>query len=96
VTFDTFKGVSLLIHAQLGDNNYPAIGAGVFNEDGRNSGTVGLNGDTYVSGVKPGEKLTIKWGPKADQQCVLPIPASVGNQQTGMGYQELTLQCQKL
>lgn len=96
VTFDTFKGVSLLIHARMGDNEYPAIGAGVYNQDGRNSGTVGLNGDTYVSGVKPGEKLTIKWGQNASQQCVLPIPDSVGNQQTAIGYQELTLQCQKL
>lgn len=96
VTFDTFKGVSLLIHARMADNEYPAIGAGVFNQDGRSSGTVGLNGDTYVSGVKPGEKLTIKWGQNANQQCVLPIPASVGKQQIGMGYQELTLQCQKL
>ena len=96
VSFDTFKGVSLLIHARLGDNGYPAIGAGVFNESGRNSGTVGLEGATYVSGVKAGEKLTIKWGPKADQQCVLPIPADVGDKQAAMGYQELTLQCQKL
>lgn len=40
VSFDTFKGVSLLIHARLGDNGYPAIGAGVFNAAGRNSGTV--------------------------------------------------------
>lgn len=96
VSFDTFKGVSLLIHARLGDNGYPAIGAGVFNAAGRNSGTVGLNGATYVSGVQAGEKLTIKWGPKADQQCVLPIPANVGDKQVAMGYQELTLQCQKL
>lgn len=94
VAFDTFKGVSLLIHTRLASGDYPAIGASVFNAEGRNSGTVGLNGDVYVSGVKPGETLSVKWGEKAGQMCILPIPQSMGNQQTSRGYQDITLQCQ--
>lgn len=95
VAFDTFKGVSLLIHTRLANGEYPAIGASVFNDKGRNSGTVGLNGDVYVSGVKPGEKLRVKWGAGADRQCILAVPESIGNQPT-MGYQDVTLPCQGL
>ena len=94
VAFDTFKGVSLLIHSRLANGDYPAIGASVFNAEGRNSGTVGLNGDVYVSGVKPGETLTVRWGTTADRQCVLPIPESIGHQQVIKGYQDISLECQ--
>ncbi len=94
VAFDTFKGLSLLIHTRLANGDYPAIGASVFNAGGRNSGTVGLNGDVYVSGVKPGEALTVRWGPNAGQQCILPIPQSLGNPSSVQGYRDIALECQ--
>lgn len=96
VKFDTFKGISLLIHTRLDGGDYPAIGASVFNAEGRNSGTVGLNGDVYVSGIKRGERLHIKWGAQADEHCQLSVPDSIGERQTYQGYQELTLPCHGL
>ncbi|WP_392421315.1 fimbria/pilus outer membrane usher protein [Edwardsiella piscicida] len=94
VRFDTFYGVSLLIHSHLNDGGYPAVGASVFNPQGRNSGTVGLNGDLYVSGAQPGEKLTLRWGNQPGQQCTLALPSDLSMRNTTAGYQELTLPCQ--
>ncbi|MGY0162915.1 fimbria/pilus outer membrane usher protein [Edwardsiella tarda] len=94
VRFDTFYGVSLLIHSHLAQGGYPAVGASVFNQQGRNSGTVGMNGDLYVSGVQPGEKLTLRWGNQPGQQCVLPLPHDLPPLGKTAGYQELTLSCQ--
>lgn len=95
VNFNTFYGHSLLIHSRLADNSFPQIGASVFNSQGRNSGTVGMNGDLYVAGIAAGDKLTVKWGDGPADKCYLQIPAKLDAQTKTMGYQELTLTCQR-
>ena len=95
VNFNTFYGHSLLIHSSLPDHSYPQIGAGVFNAQGRNSGTVGTNGDLFVSGVASGEKLTVKWGEGPTDKCSLLIPDNLAKQTKTIGYQEITLTCQR-
>lgn len=95
VNFNTFYGHSLLIHSKLPDNSYPQIGASVFNSQGRNSGTVGMNGDLFVSGISAGETLTVKWGEGTADKCLLVIPEKLDAQTKGVGYQELTLTCQR-
>lgn len=95
VTFNTFYGHSLLIHSSLPDHSYPQIGAGVFNARGRNSGTVGMKGDLFVSGIAAGEKLTVKWGEGPNDKCFLLIPDKLADQTKTSGYQEITLTCQR-
>lgn len=93
VNFNTYYGHSLLIHSASPDGAFPGIGASVYNAEGRNSGTVGLNGDMYVSGVKSGEVLTIKWGEHENEQCRIAVPANLPPQGKNKGYQELNLLC---
>ena len=95
VNFNTFYGHSLLIHSKLPDNSYPQIGASVFNSQGRNSGTVGMNGDLFVSGISAGETLTVKWGEGTADKCLLAIPEKLDAQTKGVGYQELKITCQR-
>lgn len=95
VNFNTFYGHSLLIHSKLSDNSYPQIGASVFNAKGRNSGTVGMNGDLFVSGISAGETLTVKWGEGPIDKCLLVIPDKLAAQTKTSGYQELSLTCQR-
>lgn len=94
VNFNTFYGHSLLIHTHNPNYPSPPIGAVVFNDQGRNSGTVGLNGDLYVSGVKAGEMLIAKWGTEREKQCELLIPRTLEGESQSLRYQELTLVCQ--
>ena len=95
VNFDTYYGNSLLIHSYLKDKTYPQIGSVVFNSEKRNSGTVGMNGDMYVSGVRTGETLTVKWGEEALNQCRIKVPENLPALKEGQGYQEITLLCEQ-
>ncbi|MEN0617365.1 fimbria/pilus outer membrane usher protein [Klebsiella indica] len=95
INFETYYGHSLLIHTKMNNGLYPNIGATVFNEKRRSSGTVGMNGDAYVSGIKSGEKLTVKWGDEPLEQCQIKVPENLSPQTKGQGYQELTLVCQQ-
>ncbi|MEL8209579.1 fimbrial biogenesis outer membrane usher protein [Escherichia coli] len=95
VNFDTYYGYSLLIHSHLKDRTYPQIGSVVFNSTQRNSGTVGMNGDMYVSGVKAGEVITVKWGEESLSQCTIKIPRDLPVQTEGQGYLEASLLCEQ-
>lgn len=95
VNFETFYGHSLLIHSQLNDGSNLQIGATVYNEKHRNSGTVGMNGDLYVAGVKAGERLVVKWGDGPTEQCQINIPDNLAPQTKGQGYQEISLTCRQ-
>ncbi|MBW7983756.1 fimbria/pilus outer membrane usher protein [Enterobacillus tribolii] len=92
VAFDTYTGHSLLIHTRMANGDTLPIGAVVFNEAGRNSGTVGLNGDVYVSGIKPGEKLKVVWG---EHHCRLTMPGDLGDDAATTGYREISLTCNR-
>lgn len=91
VTFETRSGQSLLLHLTLADGTYPGIGATAFNDRGRNMGTVGTNGSSYISGVNSADRLTVKWGESAGEQCQIVLP-ELEKLKTA-GYQELSLTC---
>jgi outer membrane usher protein len=95
VSFETHVGQSLLVHSRVGDNNVPPLGANVFNAAGKSSGTVGTNGDIYVSGVASGERLLVKWGSDPSERCSLLVPELAPVAEQSMGYQELSLTCVK-
>lgn len=95
VNFETYYGHILLIHSQFSDGSTPQLGATVYNEKHRNSGTVGMGGDMYVAGIKPGETLTVKWGDEPTKHCQITIPGSLPPQIKGQGYQEVSLVCRQ-
>ncbi len=95
VKFETHTGQSLLVHSKLLDGSVPPIGANVFSSDGKNNGTVGTNGDIYISGASAGDRLLVKWGSDAGDSCSLVVPELKSATEQLMGYQELSLTCGK-
>ncbi|EON4444270.1 fimbria/pilus outer membrane usher protein, partial [Escherichia coli] len=82
--FEVLKGQRLFAVLRLTNNSYPPFGAIVLSEKGRELGIVSDEGLTWLSGVNPGEKLSVNWDGKvqchsyitteihADQQLLLP------------------------
>ncbi len=95
VKFETHIGHNLLVHSKMIDGQVPPIGASVFNADGRNNGVVGMNGNIYVSGVMEGENLLVKWSDNIVDSCSLSVPHLQPITKKLIGYQELSLICQK-
>lgn len=96
ITFETYKGESVLIHSKLADNSVPPLGATVFAADGRNSGLTGPDGDIFISGVSGGDKLQVKWGDAPEEQCQLTLPELNEDSSLAVsGYRELTLPCRQ-
>ncbi|WP_250318646.1 fimbria/pilus outer membrane usher protein [Rosenbergiella gaditana] len=93
--FQTFYGLSLLIHSHLPNGGAPQIGANVYSEKGVNNGTVGTDGTVFVSGTSPGEQLTVKWGDTTAEQCYLIVPEDLSPMKAGQGYLELNATCQR-
>lgn len=73
--FEVLKGARLFAVLRLADNRYPPFGASVANEKGRELGMVGDSGLSWLSGVKPGESLQVKWD--GQTKCIVDIPQNV-------------------
>ena len=95
VKFDTHTGQSLLVHSKMHDGNSPPLGANIFSATGKNTGTVGTNGDIYISGASSGDRLLVKWGSEDDESCALLVPELKALEEQAIGYQELSLACAK-
>ena len=95
VNFETYYGHMLLIHSKFSDGSTPQLGATVYNEKHRNSGTVGIGGDMFVAGIKQGETLTVRWGDESTEYCQITIPDNLPPQVKGQGYQEISLICRQ-
>lgn len=95
VTFETHTGQSLLVHSKMSDGSLPPLGANIFSASGKSTGTVGTNGDIYISGASSGDRLLVKWGSEASESCSLPVPGLKAVDEQTMGYQELSLICVK-
>jgi len=93
VTFETWRGESVLIHSRRPDNSVPPVGAQAYSRGDRNNGIVGTDGDIFVSGVTAGETITIRWGEGADEQCRIQLPDGHPVDQAGAGYREIAAIC---
>jgi P pilus assembly protein, porin PapC len=93
VTFETWRGDSVLIHSKLPDNSVPPVGAQAYSRGERNNGIVGTDGDIFVSGVTAGEEITIRWGAGADEQCRIKLPDEHPDNQAKAGYHEINAIC---
>jgi outer membrane usher protein len=71
VPFETDIGRTSLLVARLADGSPPAFGADVLDEDWRSVGVVGQAGKIFVRNVVPGTPLTIRWGDRSAERCVV-------------------------
>jgi outer membrane usher protein len=71
VPFETDIGRTSLLVARLPDGTPPAFGADVLDGQGRSVGVVGQAGNIFVRNVAPGAPLTIRWGDRSTQRCVI-------------------------
>lgn len=87
--FDVVAGSKAMTIIRLADNSYPPFGATVLNPRKQPVGIVNDGGSAYLSGLNPGEKLSVNWDNKT--QCELILPASLSEQQDLMA--SLLLPC---
>jgi outer membrane usher protein len=71
VPFETDIGRTSLLVAHMADGSPPAFGADVLDGEGRSVGVVGQAGKIFVRNVVPGAPLTIRWGDRSAERCVL-------------------------
>jgi len=88
-TFDVVAGSKAMAIIRLADNSYPPFGATVMNPRKQQVGIVNDGGNAYLSGLNPGEKLSVNWDGKT--QCEVILPASLSDKQDLMA--NLLLPC---
>jgi outer membrane usher protein len=71
VPFETDVGRTSLLVARLADGSPPAFGADVLDGQGRSVGVVGQAGNIFVRNVVPGAPLTIRWGNRPTDRCMV-------------------------
>jgi len=77
--FDVVAGTKAMALIRLSDSSYPPFGATVFNSRKQQVGILNDDGDVYLSGLNPGEKLSVNWDGKI--QCEVILPASLSDKQ---------------
>ncbi|HBA5243714.1 TPA: fimbria/pilus outer membrane usher protein, partial [Escherichia coli] len=83
--FSVLKGKRLFAILRLADGSQPPFGASVTSEKGRELGMVADEGLAWLSGVTPGETLSVNWDEKI--QCQVNVP------ETAISDQQLLLPC---
>lgn len=73
--FEVLKGKRLFAVLRMDDNTYPPFGASVLNGNGREIGMVDDSGLAWLSGVNPGEVLSVSWNGKT--QCISDVPKNL-------------------
>ncbi|QQE41013.1 outer membrane usher protein [Enterobacter asburiae] len=87
--FNVISGEKAMGVIRLADSSYPPFGASVQNAEKQEIGIVNDEGQTYLSGLKPGAKLNVSWD--GEMQCAITVPEKLsGLNQNG----NLLLPCQ--
>ncbi|APG03075.1 hypothetical protein BJI69_03585 [Luteibacter rhizovicinus DSM 16549] len=73
--FDTDVGRTALLVARQADGAPPPFGADVLDSEGRSVGVVGQAGNIFVRNAVPGAELTVRWGRRAQDQCIVRVEA---------------------
>ncbi|MBM3106220.1 outer membrane usher protein [Pseudomonas sp. V1] len=85
-SFDVIAGHKAMVVIRMTDNRAPPFGATAQNSRGQETGIVGEDGSTYLSGMKPGETMSLHWDGSA--RCHFTLPDQVQSLK-----QQLELQC---
>ena len=73
--FDVISGHKAMVSIRMVDKVAPPFGASAQNSRGQETGIVGEEGLTYLSGMKPGETMSLQWG--GSKQCIFTLPHHV-------------------
>ncbi|MHC2149044.1 outer membrane usher protein [Pseudomonas sp. 210_17 TE3656] len=70
--FDVIAGHKAMVVIRMANRGAPPFGASAQNSRGQETGIVGEQGSTYLSGMKPGESMSLHWGGSARCRFTLP------------------------
>ncbi|NDJ55798.1 fimbria/pilus outer membrane usher protein [Enterobacteriaceae bacterium 4M9] len=73
--FDVLKGAKLIGIFALENGKKPPFGATVHNSKNREVGIISDDGMAWISGINPGDKLSVNWGGKT--QCTTSVPHQI-------------------
>ncbi|WP_455872227.1 outer membrane usher protein [Serratia proteamaculans] len=85
--FAVIAGEKAMAVIRLADGSTPPFGATVLNTKKQEVGMVNDAGSVYLSGINPGEQMTVHWSGKP--QCQLTLPPQIPNS----GTTDLLLPC---
>lgn len=74
-TLDVIAGHKAMVLLSLPDSSVPPFGATVKNEKQQDTGIVNDGGSVYLSGIRPGERMTVSW--RGAERCTLVMPSSL-------------------
>ena len=77
--FDVLKGAKIIAILALANGTHPPFGSSVRNAKGRELGMVSDSGLAWISGVNPGDELTVVWGDQSE--CHVTLPSSLPDHQ---------------
>ncbi len=83
VNFETDEGRSVLLELLRSDKGFIPLGADVYNSKNVLVGSVGQAGRAYVRGIDDSDVLSVRWGSKSEDECLVsysipPEPQKVG------------------
>lgn len=76
--FDVISGAKAMAILRLADGSTPPFGASVLNMKKQVTGLVSDEGNVYLSGIRPGETMTVNWNGAEQCQIRLPDPLPGG------------------
>lgn len=80
--FNVISGEKAMAMIRMADGTSPPFGATVLNENQQETGIVNDDGSTYLSGIKAGETMSVRWNGEAQRSITLPkalSPAILAN-----------------
>lgn len=78
--FDVISGRKTMAVIRMKDGSAPPFGASVRNSRGQETGLIGDQGNVYLSGINPGEKMIVNLDGK--KQCEIEIPLTFSEKNT--------------
>ena len=73
--FGILSGEKAMVTIRLHDGSSPPFGAELSNQDGAQTGIVNDGGSVWLSGMRPGEIMDVKWGGAV--KCRVTLPSNV-------------------
>ncbi|WP_178119575.1 outer membrane usher protein [Pseudomonas sp. SCB32] len=73
--FDVIAGQKAMVIIRMANRSAPPFGASAQNNRGQETGIVGEEGSTYLSGMRPGETMSLHWDGSA--RCHFTLPDQV-------------------
>lgn len=77
--FDVISGAKAMAIIRLADGTTPPFGATVLNNKKQETGIVNDEGSVYLSGIKAGERMAVRWNDAV--QCYVTLPSPLPSSQ---------------